>query len=331
MKIKEYTRKYNWIVVLVLFVLGLALLWRAKNFEEESFDIYILMINLGAASIVTGVAILILSFSVGGIEETFEREIAELTSKLDILPEAKKCGIVHVFKSRRDDPNYKKKLINQFEDVNEGEEVLLMSISLRDFFLPRSGEEDYLNAIFNMLKKDITFRILLLDPTSDAAQDRAIIEEKEIVEKKGYTNTTLFTQIKNVAARLDDSSIFIDDQELQNRIKNQIKVRFYPSDPTTHLIITDKFTFIEQYHRGGDKKIRKYLQQKKIPSIDCIGGFVPVLMVENSAFFSKLMQSHFDNIWRSKDVEESDLRKKNYYQIILKFEDDEKTKSANFR
>ncbi len=57
--------------------------------------------------------------------------------------------------------------------------------------------------------------------------------------------------------------------------------------------------------------------------IDCFGGFVPVLMVENSAFYAKLMDSHFQNIWNSDDVKMRDLKNNNYYEKILIFERDE--------
>ena len=204
-----------------------------------------------------------------------------------------------------------------------------MSNSLRDFFGPVHVKE-YLSAIFEMLKKEIKIRILLLDPTSDAAKARAMVEEKEKVIRDGYIASTLFTEIKNVADWLNSPPAGLGEGIIE-RIKNQINIRFFPYDPTTHIIRTDKFTFIEQYHRGGDDTIREELEKEGIPFIDCFGGFVPILMVDNSAFFAELMKSHFNNIWKSKDVEERDLREKKYYQIISKFEENEKKKLANFR
>jgi len=88
------------------------------------------------------------------------------------------------------------------------------------------------------------------------------------------------------------------NEDLRKRIKNQIVVRYFSYDPTTHLIITNNFTVIEQYHRGGDKEIRESLEKDGISSIDCFGGFVPVIMVENSSGFANLLKSHFNNIWR---------------------------------
>jgi len=350
--IGKYIREHTWIAILALISIGFALLW-CSTYLDKFHVVYILMINLGAALIVSAIAMWILSHTGREVEKIVDKEVRaihdgiktmgdgltsksdalrdELINKLDILAEAKKCGVVHIFESRRKDPNYKKELIKQLRGTEKQKEVLIMSISLRDFFGLRH-DKDYLSAIFEMLRKEIKLKILLLDPTSKAAKDRAIVEEKERVESEGYINSALFTEIKSVAEWLDSpSSDWVVSKDLRDRISKQIEVRFFPYDPTTQLIITDKFTFIEQYHRGGDKEIREALDKEGIPSIDCFGGFVPVLMVENSAFFAKLMKSHFMNIWNAKEVKKRDLRGKNYYQEILRFEEDEKRRLANFR
>jgi len=324
-KIREYIKKYDWIVALMLIVIGLTLLLLSTYFEKLT-QVYTIMMNLGAAFIVTAIAMLILSRTVTVIERIFEEGINELISKIDVLPEAKKCGIIRIFESRRKDPNFKTELIKQFENVGKGEEVFLISNSLRDFFGPRL-DNDYLNSILEMIKKTIKFKILLLDPISKAAKGRALVEEKERVENKGYIKSSLFTEIKSVAERLRNPfPDLVFDEKLANQIKEQIEVRFFPYDPTTQIIITDKFIFVEQYHRGGDKEIRETLEREGIPFIDCFGGFVPVLMMGNHTFFAKLLKSHFNNIWNATNVEKKDLRKQDYYQKILQFEENEKRK-----
>lgn len=318
-KIGEHMREhnYNWIAALILLAIGFCLLWTATNFEQSSQN-NILMTSLGTTFIVTAIAMLIISRIVGRIEQDFRKEINELTIKLDVLPEAKKCKISHIFEKRRKDENFSKELIMQFEDVDPRKEVLLMSNSLRDFF-GSNPKDGYLSAIYGMLRRNIKIKILLLDPTTEAAQDRALVEEKKRVKKEGYINSTLFTEIKDVARRLENPSIWVHDKELCRRIYDQIEVRFFPYDPTTHLVITDKFTFVEQYHRGGDEYIRKTLEKEGIALIDCFGGFVPIIMVENTARFAKLMKSHFWNTWNAYAVKKRDLRGKNYYKKIVTF------------
>lgn len=280
--------------------------------------------NFGVASIVSVIVILVLSYSVKGIETMLDGAINEMINKLDVLPEAKACKIVHIFENRRTDKKSKKCLIEQFEKQGPNKKVLIMSNSLREFLGP-VPENQYIKVIYGMLKKGVVFYILLLDPTSDAAKARAVVEEEKRVKKEGYINSTLFREIKTVVERLDNPSSWVNDDDLIKRIEKQIEVRFFPHDPTTHLIRTNKFMFIEQYHSGGDEEIRCSLEAEGIPFIDCFGGFVPVLMVENSSFFAKLMKSHFNNIWNSDAVKERDLRKNSFFEKILSFEEMEKT------
>lgn len=339
-------KKHNLVLLLALIAIGFALLWFSTYLDRFNV-IYTLMINLGSVLIVSAIAMWILSYAGREIQDVADQAFQEfkgiygkfqatedsitsnlgnlkdeLINKLDILAEAKKCGVVHIFESRRKDPNYKRELIKQLKCTEKQEEVLIMSNSLRDFFGPVHNRE-YLLAIFEMLRNKVEnkvgIRVLLLDPTSDASIARAMVEEKEKVDRDGYIASTLFTEIKNVAEWLNNPPESLDE-EIREKIK-KINVRFFPYDPTTHIIRTGKFTFIEQYHRGGDKTIRKDLDKNGFPLIDCFGGYVPVLMVNNSAFFAELMKSHFNNIWGSEDVEERDLRDRNYYQKILEFEE----------
>lgn len=326
--VEKYFKEHTRIVVLGLLLIGLLILYASTRVAKPGSEENIIMVHLGAASVVTALAMLILSYSVRGIEKRLDDEINGLTVRLDVVSEAKKCGVVHIFECRWKDQNYKKELIKQLKSTDKPEEVLIMSNSLRDFFGP-GHDKGYLSAILEMLRKGIKVRILLLDPISEAAKARTIVEEKEKVMKDGYIKSALFTEINYVANWLDSPPTVLD-KDIKERIKSQIEVRFFPYDPTTHIIRTDKFTFVEQYHRGGDNTIREELEKEGIPFIDCFGGFVPVLMVDNSGFFANLLKSHFNNIWFSQDVEERDLRKNNYYQKIIDFEKNEARKFANF-
>jgi hypothetical protein len=155
--IGKYIREHNWIAILALIAIGFALLW-GSTYLEKSSVVYILMINLGAALIVSAIAMWILSHTGREVEKIVDKEVGgihdeikvmedKLTNKLDILAEAKKCGVVHIFECRREDQNYKKELIKQLKDIEKQKEVLIMSNSLRDFFGPVHIKE-YLAAIF---------------------------------------------------------------------------------------------------------------------------------------------------------------------------------------
>jgi len=212
-RLKEYIKEHNWIVVLVLLVVGFFILWVSRYIKNEP-ELYTLTINLGAALTVSAIAFWILSHTGQKVEEQINKEMEDIhkmlekiedshskkvdllgdklskkydilenkmLSQMDILAETKKSGIVHIFERRWGNSKFKTELIDILNKVDDGEEVLLMSNSLRDFFGPQF-DNDYLKTIFDMLKREIKFKILLLDPTSDSAKARALVEEKEIVK-----------------------------------------------------------------------------------------------------------------------------------------------------
>lgn len=333
MYIWKYMREHTWILILALLAIGFAILFISMYFARLS-ELNFLATNLGTAFIVSAVATWILSGVRKDMPKIIEKEVAkihkeieitkdELTDKLEILAETRICGITHVFQSRRrGDDKFKREFVKTLESVEEGTEVLMMSISLRDFFSLRA-EGEYRNTIKSLLERGVRFQILLLDPVSKAAQARALIEERKTVEKRGYVNSELFSVIKQVANNLNSPSDIFEEEALIEKCKKLIEVRFFPYDPTTHLVITDKFTFVEQYHRGGDEEIRKYLEKHNILAT-CFGGFTPILMLENSALTANLMKSHFKNIWNSDDVQQRDLRKNRYFEQIVSFEEQER-------
>lgn len=295
---------------------GFFFLWLAIRISD--MQLYALLTSIGAAFVVTALSRLLLSITFSDSKEIFEAKIEKLTDKLDVLPEAKKCKIVHIFESRRKDDRFQEELVKQFNNVKDGSRVLMMGNSLRDFFGDRR-KKGYSNLILEMVKRDVEFKILLLDPISPAAKKRAHIEEREILDNRCYIKSTLFKEIKNVADWLNNP-IYVSQNE-KNKIRQNMEVRFSPYDPTTQLTRTDKYTFVEQYHKGGDDFIRKDLESEGINFIDCFGGFVPVLMLENSSQYAKLLESHFYNTWKDEEVVKRDLR--THLKKIENFEEEE--------
>ena len=312
----EYVKQHDYLLALSLLAIGFALLY-ASDILKPIFQLYEIITNVGVTFIVTAVSIFILSKAMKGAEYIFEGRIDYLKRRIDesanrikekvrIVDEAEQSGIVRIFKTRRRDQSFKTELIKRFNEASRGDEILIMSISLRDFFGP-TLDNDYFGAIIDALRRGVCFKILLLDPTSPAAQARAYIEERQVVENQGYAHSALFRAIVEVARRLDNPATLVRDENIAKRIKEQIKVKFYPYDPTCHLIITKCYTFVEQYHRGGDMEILEHLSNYyNIRYINCFGGFVPVFMVSNSSLFARLLRSHFYNIWNSNEVKSLD-------------------------
>jgi hypothetical protein len=244
------------------------------------------------------------------INDGFRNVEGALRTKVDLAEEASACGIIRVFSCRHNDENYEKEMLRKLENADRNKEVLMMANSLRDFFGPARNK--HYRVILRMLEKNVFFKILLLDPKSEAAIYRAFVEEGK--KRQDYLESALFRDIKLIAQNLN--RLIIDNE----KARNNIEVRFSPFAPTTHLTITDKYAFVEQYHNGGNALIKAKLLEKGI-NCDCFGGFVPVIMYENASFFAKLMKSHFMNTWDSEQVANKNLIKDNYLKQISDFEE----------
>ena len=238
-----------------------------------------------------------------------------------ILEDAEKAGIKRIFTNRRNDPGFEEEIRQQ---IPNSREVLMMANSLRDFFGDVKNAR-YSDVILKAQEAGTEFKLLLLNPLSEAAKDRAIIENGPIVaDDEIYVKSPLFRDIRRVANWLHAKS------------DERTEIRFSSLTPTVFMIRTDRYTFIEQYHIGSlkDAEIRI---AKEDEHAYCLGGYVPVLMVDNSSSFAKLMRSHFDNAWDkaeefrtvfdeinefSKNGNQRNYRRKQFISFIQKKADD---------
>ena len=239
-----------------------------------------------------------------------------LSQQIPIVNDSDKTGIYRIFKSRRHDLELDEKLKAQLKGAKD--DVLMMGNALWSFFgeTTKVKEVVYRGAIEESLNKGTEFKVLLLDPTSEAAKERAIIEHGDLVEKDSvYIESELYTDIKRVTEWLYDPPV---DEDTKKKFKKQIEVRYSTIIPTAFIVKTDNFTFIEQYHLGSLMAIG--LSPPNTYGAHCLGGYVPFFMVSNKSNIAKLMQSHFWRIWDK--MEHKTL--KEVYENMGKFEDDPK-------
>lgn len=203
-------------------------------FEDTLFKPF--LNNLGVGLIVTAIAFLVLTYVLRGIEMRFAERLERITERLPVLAGAQKSGIVNIFSSRHNDENYPKEIKNQCENIENEATVYTMSISMRDW-LGQHPEDIYNQAFVHLLDdKKVRIRILLLDPTSGAAKARAVVENRDEINRYGYHECRLFREIFHVIRTLVDADRF--SREIKERIKTQVEVRFYRIDPTTHLLMS---------------------------------------------------------------------------------------------
>lgn len=332
-KVKQFVKKQEERILLWSVIFGLLCFLFASSLNPTDWPkISSLFVNLGSASIVSGIIYWLMSLTRNKLEKTIKGAIVDLGNKLNIfsneinsnlasasfLGDAKECGIVRIFKSRRDMPTeLTSQLITEFKEMPENSSITIMAISLRDLIL--GDERKRIIPVINdiITNKDIKIRLLLLDPTSKSAMDRAMVEEPEVFKRDGYSNSSLFKDSMNVADFLTYPRLTVVPQKNKKKVFSNIEIRYYPYDPTTFIISTDRHTFVEQYHRGGDERIRITLKEKDgIGFVECFAGFTPVLMLDNKKSFSQLLMSHVDNIWKSKNVINKRLTKAIYKDFV---------------
>lgn len=207
-----------------------------------------------------------------------------------------KVGIKRIFPNRRlsstDPVLYEQLEIELRDNIVKSKLVRMMGNSLRDFF----GSK-YADIIKAALSKGVRFRVMLLDPTSDSAKERAIVEQgKELLDDNKYVDSVLFKDIKRVTEWLFDPPAELGER-IRNRARTLIELRFSPLMPTVFMIITDDLTFIEQYHIGDLNRLEESRVTEQDERAICVGGYVPFFVVENSSDYARLMESHFENVW----------------------------------
>ncbi len=217
--------------------------------------------------------------------------------------QAETAGIHAIFKTRVEDAAYVVEIDRALKELESRDLVQMMGNSLRSWL---GGQPD-LHLCLPMwaaLRSDVMFHLLLLDPHSEAARERARVEATTSHEedRDRYYDSHLYIDIMAVARQLHEpSQQWMPDRALRARLSNrdQVSVRFSKTAPTKHLICTPRLCFEESYHIGGDSEIERVLQARGIPSQHCFGGFVPVFAYKRTELTGRLLASHFEHSWEA--------------------------------
>jgi hypothetical protein len=210
----------------------------------------------------------------------------------------KSFGILKIFKNRQSQ-EYVDAVTESIKDLSE-DTVQMLGISLRDWF----GEEDgkhqarFAPVLEQALKNRVQFKVLLIDPTSDIAKERAIVESGSSYKNdRKYVSSPLFQDIKRVSTWITNR-----EKMRQNNKQLNIEAHYYDFMLSLYAIITPTVTFLEQYHIGDIGRDRAPGDENAI----CLGGYVPVLMLDSKSKFGRNICDHFNKIWAHQLVEEGE-------------------------
>lgn len=327
-KIKQIIKNSTSLVSASLVFFGIGILFYARSYEitEANSINFGIIVSLGATLITSGIVNFILSRTTDKIEKLVEEKFLDLDNKLSkscsaipIINEANAAGILKIFRCRKENESpITESLLSELENVESGDEVTLMGVSLHSYFIGDKCDK-FLPLIVKMAtERDILIKILLLDPTSSAAKDRAMIEEHSTVDDDGFTHTAIFKEIMAVTELLSNPRIAVLPPELIEKFKKNVEVRFYKSEPTLLLVKTKSHTYVEQYHRGGNQEIRKQLKDQDGPNvISNFTGYTPVFILDNKKMYAELLHGHVCNLWNSHKTVKRVLTPE-YYNMLQK-------------
>ncbi len=271
-------------VALTLFVIGLGALGFAYVYEDPVSRLRVLsflLSSLGVALLVTAVAeFVLLEHASRAMREQIEKTLDQLRQDFAIVTHSIDNGLVDVLPPRRGDQQ--PRVIDALSSMIRGArgELRLIGFSLREFL---DGGQPLYTIIQDLLRDDQKVRVkaILIDPTTDAARLRTVVEEGPRFE---YTKGQLYTD--TVASLRSLEHLMARSRSMR---QFQIDVRFCNLPPPFYMVASPEALFVEPYHLGrlpGDPP--------------CIGGFVPILRFGAASTMYKRAWAHFEYVWRSR-------------------------------
>lgn len=274
-------------VAVLLGTMGIGALLVSYYFETDVGRLRIssfVISSLGAALLVTAVAeFILLEHTSRAMREQTEKTLNQLRDDFSIVTHSIENGLEDILPPRRSgNPSRFMEAVSTALTSPSGE-VRIIGFSLREFL--DGGQALYMK-INDLLNNDhkVNVRMLLLDPTSEAAHLRTVVEQGPV-----------FQLFRSAVYRDTSASIYaLEDliHRSQDNTRFKISARFSNFHPTFYMVATSESLFLEPYHLG-----------RLATDPPCIGGFVPILRFNSSSNIFERACAHFDYIWNS--IEES--------------------------
>ena len=216
-------------------------------------------------------------------KNTDEQDLKEI-EVLDKFNEFLSSAIDHGYEKILGPRSLDSKTVDRISDVLDSStgEILLQGIGLREFF----GDKGYADILRKMLNENrkIQIKALLVNPNSDFAKARAIAEDGIVFDddevfKSGPLYSDSWRSMNMIASikkkSLDLSSFSLD-------------VKFVNHWPSSYLIMTEKYTFLESY---------QFANLQNIYGESSFDGLVPMMQLKSKSDYGRILRNHFEYIW----------------------------------
>ena len=268
---------------LTLFVLGLALIIFPPVLEEKTSSHalwVIVLVELGIACLIASVA----EFSlIEHVKQSFQQEVRQ---DMRIVSHCLEHQLVDILPSSNTEKNLAVQEISSVLERARGE-IRVMVCNLQDLL-----SDTFLRGTLNRLlvnDDQVEVKLLLLDPKSDAAKVRAVVEgAKNIQSSQLYAD--LGANVRKISGIIE---------EAKNKKNFKIETRFCDVLPNFYMVSTQDDLFFEPCHLAGKRPIHET---------------VPILRFTSKSTMYSVAASHFEYVWEGPKSNLS-LRKNGCIQI----------------
>ena len=155
-------------------------------------------------------------------------------------------------------------------------------IGLREFF----GDKGYADILRKMLNENrkIQIKALLVNPNSEFAKARAIAEDGMVFDDdEVFKSGPLYSdswRSMNMIASIKKKSLDLS--------RFSLDVKFVNHWPSSYLIMTEKYTFLESY---------QFANLQNIYGESSFDGLVPMMQLKSKSDYGKILRNHFEYVW----------------------------------
>ena len=208
-------------------------------------------------------------------------EIKALDKFTEFLSSALEHGYERILGPRSLDP----KTVDRISDVLDSStgEILLQGIGLREFF----GDKGYADILRKMLNENrkIQIKALLVNPNSEFAKARAIAEDGMVFDDDDevFKSGPLYSdswRSMNMIASIKKKSLDLS--------RFSLDVKFVNHWPSSYLIMTEKYTFLESY---------QFANLQNIYGESSFDGLVPMIQLKSKSDYGRILRNHFEYVW----------------------------------
>lgn len=214
----------------------------------------------------------------------FGKKFEDLEETVVFARKAIESGLVAVHPNRGSAIN---KIKEKMSTIDDDTDVRLCGISLGDFLLERGKlHKLFLNCL--QKKNNFKFSIVMLDPDSEAAKEKARREESYTYRDDCYQATSAYNEL--IAAHRKAES-------LKKRYPDKIRLKISNVYPLCFLAIVKDTAFTESYnyaHRGSEVPVLEITRARENHA-------------EHDLF--KIYDEHFESLWKKPNQGDEDIEK----------------------